>query len=43
MNSECGKKSSVGQHLNFKFNLKRALAYHDYCKVRLYNPNSVFY
>ena len=43
MNSECGKKSSVGQHLNYKFNLKSALALadHDYCKVPLFNPNII--
>ena len=35
ISSECGKKSSLGQHLNYKVNLKKALTLvdHDYCKV----------
>ena len=37
MSSECGKKSLLGQHLNYKVNFKKALTFadHDYCKVSL--------
>ena len=43
MSSECGKKSSLGQHLNYKVNLKKALtlADHDYCKVPLFDKNVI--
>ena len=43
MNSDFGKISSVGQHLNYKFNLKIALALadHDYCKLPLFDSNII--
>ena len=43
MNSDFGKISSVGQYLNYKFNLKIALALadHDYSKLPLFDSNII--
>ena len=43
MNSNIGRKSSVGEHLNYKYNLQVAmsLADHDYCKTKLFDINVI--
>ena len=43
MSSSVGRSSSVGLHLDYKFNLRAAksLADHDYCRETLFDANVI--